>query len=69
MVAIRNVDVDPDAPIATWPYEALVTLTERGSITDWAILAQAIDRQPGESSPARSRSTSPTAGRTASRPY
>ncbi len=46
MVAIRNVDVDPDAPIATWPYEALVTLIERGGITDWAILARAINRQP-----------------------
>ena len=45
MVAIRNVDVDPDGPIETWPYEALVTLIERDSITNWAILARAIDRQ------------------------
>lgn len=29
-VAFRNVDVDLDAPISTWPYEAIVTLVERG---------------------------------------
>lgn len=34
--AIRHVDVDPEAPLAAWPYEALVTLIERRSVRDWA---------------------------------
>ena len=45
-VAFRNVDVDMAAPIDTWPYEALVTLIERGTIRDWAVLTAEIRRQP-----------------------
>ncbi len=45
-VAFRNVDVDLAAPIDTWPYEALVTLIERGTIRDWAVLTAEIRRQP-----------------------
>lgn len=33
-------------PLSTWPYEALVTLIERGSIRDWARLATAIEADP-----------------------
>ena len=43
---IRHVDVDDDAPITTWPYEALVTLIERGSIRDWARLTRDIGADP-----------------------
>lgn len=43
---IRNVDVDPTSPLETWPYEALVTLVERGTVTDWARLAAAIGVEP-----------------------
>jgi DNA-binding transcriptional regulator YiaG len=42
----RNVEVDPDAPLESWPYEAIVTLIERGSVTDWARLTEAIRAQP-----------------------
>lgn len=45
-VAFRNVDVDLDAPISTWPYEAIVTLVERGSITDWVLLTREIGADP-----------------------
>lgn len=43
---IRNVDVAPDAPLTEWPYEALVTMVERGSVTDWARLADEVDDDP-----------------------
>ncbi|NYF98014.1 helix-turn-helix domain-containing protein [Janibacter cremeus] len=45
-VAFRNVDVDPDAPVDTWPYEAIVTVIERGTIGDWLLLTRAIDADP-----------------------
>lgn len=45
-VTFRNVDVDPSAPVETWPYEALVTLIERGTVGDWLILTREFDRQP-----------------------
>lgn len=43
---IRNVDVAPDAPLDEWPYEALVTLVERGSVRDWARLTGRIREDP-----------------------
>lgn len=45
-VAFRNVDVDPDSPVDTWPYEAIVTVIERGTITDWVVLTRAIGDDP-----------------------
>lgn len=45
-VAFRNVDVDPDAPVDSWPYEAIVTVIERGAIGDWLLLTRAIDADP-----------------------
>ena len=45
-VAFRNVDVDPDAPVDSWPYEAIVTVIERGTIGDWLLLTRAIDADP-----------------------
>ena len=45
-VSFRNVDVDPRTSVATWPYEAIVTIIERGSITDWVVLTRAIDEDP-----------------------
>lgn len=45
-VAFRNVDVDPDSPVDTWPYEAIVTVIERGMIGDWLLLTRAIDADP-----------------------
>lgn len=45
-VSFRNVEVAPDAPVDSWPYEALVTAIERGTITDWARLTRAIRLDP-----------------------
>ena len=42
-VAFRNVDAHPDDPVDTWPYEAIVTVIERGTIGDWLRLTRAID--------------------------
>lgn len=42
----RNVEVPADAPVERWPYEALVTAIERGTITDWALLTRSIRRDP-----------------------
>lgn len=46
VVFFRNIDVDPSAPVEEWPYEAIVTVIERGGIRDWVMLTQAIDRDP-----------------------
>lgn len=43
---IRHVDIDPAAPVSTWPYEAIVTLIERGTIGDWARLTRDIADDP-----------------------
>ena len=42
----RNVEVDAATPLASWPYEALVTLIERGGITDLARLTGTIRKDP-----------------------
>lgn len=43
-VAFRNVEVA--GPLEEWPYEAIVTVIERGSITDWAVLSRAVKADP-----------------------
>lgn len=40
----RNVDVPTQ--VRTWPYEAIVTTIERGTIGDWAVLTREIARDP-----------------------
>lgn len=45
-VRFRNVDVDRAAPIEQWPYEALVTMIERGTVSDWVELSRAIAEDP-----------------------
>lgn len=45
-VAFRNVDVAAGSPLEDWPYEAIVTLIERGSVTDWALLSASIRTDP-----------------------
>lgn len=44
-LAFRNVDV-PGPHVALWPYEAIVTAIERGTIGDWATLTKAIATAP-----------------------
>lgn len=45
-LAFRNLDMDPRSPIATWPYEAIVTVIERGTVGDWLLLTRAVDADP-----------------------
>lgn len=42
----RNVDFDPAAPIDEWPAEAIETVIDRGSLSDWRRLANAIRLNP-----------------------
>lgn len=42
----RNVDVAADLPVDRWPFEAIVTVVERGSITDWARLTRSVRSDP-----------------------
>jgi DNA-binding transcriptional regulator YiaG len=42
----RNVDFDQTEPLDRWPAEAIETLIDRGSLSDWRGLAEAIRRNP-----------------------
>jgi DNA-binding transcriptional regulator YiaG len=42
----RNLDFDPAAPMNRWPAEAIETVIDRGSLSDWRRLARAIRRDP-----------------------
>ena len=44
--AFRNIDVDPTSPLEEWPYEAIVTVLERGGLDDWLPLLRAIEADP-----------------------
>lgn len=45
-VLFRNLDFDPDTPMDAWPAEAIETVIDRGTISDWRRLAKAIRRNP-----------------------
>ncbi len=45
-LAFRNVDASPSDPVATWPYEAIVTCIERGLVADWQPLIAEIRARP-----------------------
>ena len=45
-LAFRNVDVSPDDPVVEWPLEAIQAVLERGSLSHWRRLADAIRTQP-----------------------
>lgn len=42
----RNLDFDQTAPLDAWPPEAIETVIDRGMLSDWRMLAQAIRRNP-----------------------
>jgi DNA-binding transcriptional regulator YiaG len=44
--SFRSVDVNIDAPVRTWPAEAIQTALDRGRRSDWARLAAEIRRSP-----------------------
>lgn len=45
-LVFRNIDASPRDPVESWPYEGLVTAIERGSLSDWRRIAEAIRRAP-----------------------
>jgi DNA-binding transcriptional regulator YiaG len=45
-IQFRNLDFNPDTPLNQWPAEAVETLLDRGSLSDWRRLAHAIRRDP-----------------------
>jgi DNA-binding transcriptional regulator YiaG len=45
-VRFRNLDFDPGAPVDLWPAEAIETVIDRGSLSDWRRPADAIRRNP-----------------------
>jgi DNA-binding transcriptional regulator YiaG len=45
-VRFRNLDFDSTAPLDEWPAEAIETVIDRGSLSDWRGLANAIRRNP-----------------------
>ena len=42
----RNLDFDASQPLDRWPAEAIETVIDRGSLSDWRRLARAIRRNP-----------------------
>lgn len=42
----RNLDFDHSEPMDLWPAEAIETVIDRGSLSDWRRLAEAIRRNP-----------------------
>lgn len=45
-VEFRNVDASPEDDVSTWPYEALVTVIDRGLVSDWRPVFAELRRAP-----------------------
>lgn len=45
-LTFRNVDASPDDPVSGWPLEGIQTALERGGLSHWRRLAEAIQAQP-----------------------
>jgi DNA-binding transcriptional regulator YiaG len=45
-VQFRNLDFNPATPVDRWPAEAIETVIDRGSLSDWRHLACAIRHNP-----------------------
>ena len=45
-LTFRNLDFDRLQPLDDWPAEAIETLIDRGSLSDWGVLAEAIRANP-----------------------
>lgn len=45
-LVFRNVDASPDDPVSQWPLEAIQTALERGGLTHWRRLAEAVRAHP-----------------------
>ena len=46
MTTFRNIDFDPSSRVEDWPAEALETVIDRGSLSDWRRVAAAIRHDP-----------------------
>jgi hypothetical protein len=42
----RQLDVGPDAPVADWPTEGVLAALERGGLSDWRRIAEAVRADP-----------------------
>lgn len=45
-LTFRNIDIDPDSPVSSWPTEAIQTAIERGGLSDWRRLVAEVRRHP-----------------------
>ena len=45
-VPFRNIEFDPISPLDEWPAEAIDTVMDRGTLSDWRRLADEIRRDP-----------------------
>jgi len=45
-VDFRNVDASPTDDVRSWPYEALVTVIDRGLVSDWQPIFAELRRSP-----------------------
>ena len=45
-LVFRNIDASPTDPVESWPTEAVITALERGSLSDWHRLGEAIRTDP-----------------------
>jgi hypothetical protein len=46
VLKFRNLNVSPDDPVESWPFEGILTAVERGTLPDWRRLAAAIKADP-----------------------
>lgn len=45
-ITFRNVDASPTDDVRTWPYEALITVIDRGLVADWQPVFAELRRSP-----------------------
>jgi DNA-binding transcriptional regulator YiaG len=45
-LVFRNIDASPADPVESWPTEAVITALERGGLSDWHRLGEAIRTDP-----------------------
>lgn len=45
-LAFRNLTITPDAPVSSWPTEAVQAALERGDLDDWRRLVVELKREP-----------------------
>jgi hypothetical protein len=45
-LAFRNLDITPDAPVSSWPTEALQAALERGDLEHWRRIVAEVNQDP-----------------------